>query len=484
MLDGYTEVLKENPSDYFTLYQRGAQYYQLSLYDQALNDIAKAITLTPDKEKDMLIQEYSLLSDIYIELKEYGKALDSVDKSLDLSPDNYADLYKKGNICLYMKKPQEAYDAFRSMRRLKTRSQEASFGMAKAAIMMGHNDEARQLMTEAQDADPSNYLTYCRIGDLKCDLGDYESAAADYLSAFSLANDPQRPLESLINLAQKDYPAFNTAIQYVISRTDNRLPLYFLAGNIALNTGHYREAKNALGDLLKIPEAQEGNVYAAMARACMALGDLEEAQTNIDLSLIKAPSSANYTTKSEIELAKGNKAGSLISARKAHNADPQSNEALLALALAATANEETKEAMDALNEAVMNDAEDLRALLIRGWLNTDILKNSKAGISDYSRAASASPENMPGIAWKALAQNFAGKKMDADSTIEKYFKQNPNPSVNDMYYAAVYYAQSGNLEKAVEYIQQAKENGFQNVYLLEIDNTANLNISPLRKLMK
>lgn len=480
MLDGYTEVLRENPSDYFTLYQRGAQYYQLSMYDQALNDLMKALSVTPHEEKDMLNREYSLLADINIEIKDYEKALDNVNKALNLQPDNYADLYKKGNICLYLNRGQDAYDAFRSMQRLKTRSQEASFGMAKAAIMLGNFDEARRLMQQAQDADPSNYLTFCRVGDLKRDLGDDESAAADYLSAFSLSTDSSRPLESLIALANANYPAFNSAITYALSRSDNQLPLYFLKGNISLTSGHYAEAKEALGQLLKSKEGQEGEVYAAMARACYALNQLDEAQTNADISIISSPSQANYVTKSKIELAKGNPAAALLSARKATAFANSDNESLKACALAAAANGDTKEALANLNEAVMNNPADLDALMIRGWVNTELLKDAKAGVADYTRVATASPESIHDFAWKALAQSKTGKKLDADATMQKAL--GVNPSAEDLYYAAVYYTQSGNLEKGLEFIEKAKANGFQNIYLLDKDNTADLNIAPLRKL--
>lgn len=482
MLDGYTEVLKENPSDYFTLYQRGAQYYQLSLYEQALNDLQKALSLTPEKEKDMVNREYSLLADISIEMKDYAKALEYVNNALALEPDNYSDLYKKGNICLYLGKGEDAYNAFKSMNRLKSRSQEASFGMARACIMMDRKDEAMDLMQQAQEADPSNYITFCRIGDLKHELGNDEAAVADYLSAFSLASDNSRPLESLIKVAFSNYPAFNTAIDYAINRTDNRLPLYFLKGNIALSSGQFSQAREALGEVLKSTDGQEGDVYAQMARACLALEALGEAQTNIDLALVKTPSSANYTTKAEIELAKGNPAAAVLAARKAKLADPQNNDALAVLALSAVATGDTKEAQEALSEAIINDPSDLYALMLRGWLNTDVKKDNKAGMSDYSRAAASAAESFPNIAWKALAQSKSGKKLDADSTIEKGVKD--NNSKNDLYYAAVYYAQTGNLEKAAEYVERAKANGFQNEYLLYSNNTADLNLAPVRHLIK
>ena len=63
MLNGYTEILKSNPKDYQTLYERAAQYYQISQYDNALNDLTKAIEYTPAKDKDMRLSEFSLLAD-------------------------------------------------------------------------------------------------------------------------------------------------------------------------------------------------------------------------------------------------------------------------------------------------------------------------------------------------------------------------------------------------------------------------------------
>lgn len=480
MLDGYGEILRENPNDYFTLYQRGAQFYQLSRYDEALNDIAKALACTPAKDTGMLAQEYSLMADINIELKEYDKALTNVNKALEINPQNYADLYKKGNICLYLKRPEEAYSAFNSLLRLKTRSQEAFFGMARADIQMGKTEDARELMKQAQDADPSNYVTFCRLGDLKRELGDNEAAAADYLSAFSLADDPSRPLESLISLAFDNYKAFDTAITYALSLTDNRAPLYFLKGNIALASGNYEEARSALGELLSMPEGREGDVYAQMARACLALDKLGEAQTNIDLSLIKSPSAANYVTKSEIELASGNPAAAALSARKALLADPQSTDAMIASALAAAAQGEGREALRALNEAVMNDPGDLYLLMLRAWVNANVLNDNKAAVADYARVASAQADAMPDAAWKALAQSRSGKKLDADTTVERAI--NEDSSKDDLFYAAIYYAQSGNLDKASAMLDRAKAKGFANIHKLKSDNTADLNIAPIRHL--
>lgn len=51
VLRGYREILNENPKDYITLYQRATQYYNLSMYDEALVDIIKALDYTPKRER-------------------------------------------------------------------------------------------------------------------------------------------------------------------------------------------------------------------------------------------------------------------------------------------------------------------------------------------------------------------------------------------------------------------------------------------------
>ena len=97
MLNGYSELLKENPKDYQTLYERAAQYYSLSRYEEAHSDLMKAIEYTPAKEKTLRESELSLMADVAIEMKNYELALKSIDEALQLSPANYAYTYKKGN---------------------------------------------------------------------------------------------------------------------------------------------------------------------------------------------------------------------------------------------------------------------------------------------------------------------------------------------------------------------------------------------------
>lgn len=482
ILDTYAEALAQNPKDYLTLYDRAATYFGLAMYDDALTDIGNAIVNTPAKEAEQLAAEYSLMADIEIQLKEYGKALTTVEKSIELTPEPYAELYRKGNICLYLDRPEEAWKAFSSMQRLKSRSQEAYFGMAKADIMMGKKDEAKTLIKQAQDADPNSWVTYCRTGDLYRDLGEDENAAADYLSAFSLADGSPRPMESLINLGRDNYPAVASAINYALKKTDNPVPLDFLKANIAYITGNYTDALEGFNDLLKNNEAQIASIYSRAAQSALALNKTDVAEEYIGKAVFEAPTAENYIIQSDILRAAGKNEAAFGSATKAKGAEPHNPKALTAVALTRMAFGDWEEAVEALNEAIINDATDLRPLMLRAYILNTKLKNAKGAAADYARVANSPAETFPDVALKAMAKSLNGKKLDGDAIIEQALTQNTGKDA--AYWAAVYYANTGSLEKGAGQLKRARGLGYQNLYNIEVNTEGNLNIAPVRHLLK
>lgn len=482
MLDGYEEILKENPKDYQTLFERASQYYQLGQFDNAFNDIAKALQNTPEKDTEMWMREYGLLADISIAAKDYEKALSATEKALTIKSDSYPDLYKKGNILLYLNQPEEAYRAFSSMQRLKSRSQEAYCGMARACIMQNKLSEAKELIKEAENADPSNYITYCRVGDLYNEMGEAENAATNYIMAFSLSRNPQRPIQSLVDLSKKNYQGVATALDYAVSKTSNKVPLYFLRGNLAFNSGHFADAEKAYSELLKLNEGREAGVYSEMARTLLALDKPEEAIANISQAIILNPRADYFVTKAQALRRSGQSAAALLEAGKAMNADPNSVDAMIEYAKDAIAGLNKDAALTTLNEAVMTAPDNLEALLLRAYLYDNILSNGKQAVMDYNRAAAMPAENFPDAAYKAIAKAKSGKKLDADAIVEAALKDHSDNE--SLYYAAVYYAQTGGLQKAQELLEKAVSKGYSNLYNLKSNNEANLNIAPARHLLK
>lgn len=482
MLDGYTELINENPKDYQSLYERAAQYYQLSLYDQALNDLTRALKYTPEKEKDFRLAELNLLADVATETGDYELALKSINDALAIEPSNYAGIYKKGNILLHLNRPEEAYRTFSSMQSLKSRSQEAYFGMAKACIQQKNFDEAKDLMKEAEAAAPTASITYSRIGDLYNDMEMPQEAATNYLIAFNLGDDSGRPLESLIELAEKNYPAVDEALNFVIEKSDNKMTPLFLKGNIALESGNYSQAESAFEQLLQIPQAESAGVYAQAARAKLALGKADEAVKMADEALNLEEESEPYVTKTYANLAQGNNAQALMDATTGVSLDLDKSEAHMARAEAMLALKDYKSAIDLLNNIVMVEPDNMAALMLRAYANEAAGNPLKNVMADYNRVTGLDALSFPDTAIKGIAKYKTGKKLDADAIVEQGLAENSDKDA--LYWAAVYYAQTGDLEKAKELADKAIYEGFQNQYLLKQSSTPGLNLAPIRHLLK
>lgn len=483
MLNGYTELLRENPKDYQTLYERAAQYYRLSQYDDASNDLIKAIEYTPAKEKDLRLSEFTLMADVAIETHNYELALKSVNDALEIDPQNYANIYKKGNILLHLNRPDEAYKTFSSMQTLRSRSQEAYFGMAKACILKGDFSEAEDLMKEAENADPSSYLTYCRLGDLYLDMNQPENAATNYLLGFNLSDNSRRPLESLIDLADKNYNAVAAALDFAISKTDAPLPTLFLKGNIACESGNFGQAVEAFDRLLGFPEGQTAGVYYQAAKSKLGMNDLIGANEYINKALTLELNPEYYLIKSKIELAEGKSANALTNAENALRISADFTEALITKAEAQIASSDPKGAVNTLNEAIMIAPDNMKALLLRAYVNESLNNDAKAAVGDYNRIIMEDAEDFPAVVIKGIAQSKAGKRIDADATIQDATSSKPEDK-DALYWIAVYYAQTGNLEKGKEFLDRAQYAGFQNLYDLRSASTPWLTIAPLRHLLK
>lgn len=481
VLDGYAQILKEDPKDYQTLYERASQYYNLSEYSKSLEDIEKAIKYTPSKETTLLEREYSLLADISIQMNDYDKAYTATEKALSLNPESYGNLYKMGNILLYQNRPNDAYKAFQGLQRLQSRSSEAFFGMARAAAMMGNKNEAETLMKQAAENDPSNYVTYCRLGDLYVELGEPEKAATNYLAAYSMANDPTRPLESLVDLSRTKYSAVDKALEYAISVSESKIPMYYMRASLANESGNFAEAERSCKELLALPDGMDASVYRMLAQAQHALNKDTDALENIDKALKYKPIADNYALKSEI-LLNSNKSAALAEAEKGLGVDATNEACVLAGARAAILNGDYDKGLSLLNTAVMTDPGNVEALVTRAYLNTELLKDGKLGSLDYSRASSQETESFPGLAYLAIAKAKSGKSVDANTLIENYLKEHSN--ADDCYYAAVYYAQTSQLEKAKAMVDKALAQGYQNVYNLNISQLPGFNLQPIRYLLK
>lgn len=483
VLDGYAQLLKENPKDYESLYERAGQFYQLGMVEEARKDLEGALQYTPKKETTLIEREYTLLSAVDSSLGRYDEALASVNEALSLKPGDYWNTYRKGDILLSLGRNDEAYRAFSGMQSMKSRSQEAYYGMARAAIARQDLRDAEDLIKELKDADPTNPNTFIRLGNLYRQMNQPENASANYIVSIAMGAPTARPLTALNEIAATNYKAVAQALDFAIDKADeNKTIMLFLKGNIAMDSGNYYDAEEAFQQLLKYPDGKIAGVYNSLATVRLALGNLTGATEAVNQSINLGASADNHLLKAEIEMASGNYHGAIVDANEAAKLDPNNVNAYIVSGEAYALSGNGDDAISQLNKAIMIEPDNLKALLTRAYTYQEVLKNSKQAVIDFNRIILEQPTEFPGIAIKGIAQSKAGKKMDGDALVTKALSG--TPSAEDLYWGAVYYAQTGNLERAKELADQAEFQGFRNQNLLKKSATPWLNLSPISHLMK
>ena len=483
VLRDYADILAENPKDYLTLYDRASLYYEIGEYARALSDIDMALEYTPETETDYRIAEYSLQADILTVQKKYSEALDAVKKALALNPVSAPELYKSGNLNLLLNKPEDALSAFQALQRENPRSQEAFYGMAKAYAMMGNVQDAERMIEEIGNLGKQSFVTYCRIGDLYSDMGNIAEATTNYAIAFTMEEKNSRPVESLKLLAHKYPDQVMQALDNTIASNQDNLLLNYLKAMLAFDGGMYAQAERACKDLAGSMEEESAAVYRMMAMAQLAQNNMAEANQSIAVAEKLAPDDAGvFLDKAEILMSQ-NPEQAFLAAKSALGNNRHDEAAMLTAAKAAILAKNYDEAKNLLGEIILTNPSNAEALLIRGYLLSEFMDDGKSGVSDFTRAGNITQNpTVKDMVYAAMGKSFTNKKLDADGLINDAISK-AGKDKDALYLIAVYYAQTGNLEKAKEYVDRAMLNGYSNMYNLKANPQPLLNLAPIRHLM-
>lgn len=483
VLQNYADILAQNPRDYQTLYDRATQYMELGDYVRALSDIDMALDCTPASDSDYRLAEYSLKGDIMTAQKNYAGAIEATNAALAISPTSQADLYKLGNLYLLTNQPADALKAFQSLQRENSRSQEAFYGMAKAQAMLGNTLEAENLIKEVEALGKQSFITYCRIGDLYSDMGNVKEATTNYVIAYTMTDDSQRPLSSLKLLMKKNPNLVLETLEGIIASKPDNVALNYIEAILAYDAGMYAVAEKACKELASKLEEDSPAVYRMMALSQLALNKTSEAKDAIGVAERLAPGATGMLLdKAEVFLIQDPQ----VAWEAASQAVSQSSNDELALISGAKAGMmagKYPEAMNYLNEVVLSNPSNGEALLLRGYLNEEYLNDGKAAVGDYTRAGNIHQSGaVSDLIFAALGKAKSGKKLDSDGMIAEAVQKAGNDK-DLLYLIAVYYAQTGNLEKAKEFADKAVANGYANVYNLKTNTEPLFNLAPIHHLM-
>ena len=476
----YDRLLKEDPKDYETYFNRANEYYKRNQYTKALSDIDNALQYTPESNKDLRLQEYSLRANINMMMDKKEEALKDITTAFLLSPNDYVICYQKANLELELDHFLEAKEGFKRLQRINSRSTEALVGLARVAVKENNIGLANDYINKAVELDQTNSNIYVRRASIRKSMGNNAGSVEDLLIAISLDNNNTTAYKDLNEMANEDYRAVMTGVSNVISQVPEQGMYYYIRGYIAMDHYHYVSALSDFEYIIKNHLYNYAGIYRNAAVCHLNLVQYEQALENINQAIsMEEKNAKSYQVKAEILLAQKNYAEALNCINKAIEKGEENEESFVIKGRALTGSGDYIEASSAFGEASMHSPSSPLPYLYRGFVLERYLNSEESAKIFYTRAFKTSEENNTIYSLAGFALYKSGDKEAADKWVETMLDAGDNDgSVN--YYSACYYSMTGDTEKALQCAEKSVNLGFGSLYLWNEYDEGLINVSAIR----
>lgn len=482
VLGVYEEELRENPRDYNILMSRADEYYRHSEYIRALADVDKVLEYAPATEEDVRLRAYILRAGIQNETKHPDKALADLVEAAKIAPDSYTVIYQKANTEYLLGRYGDAKADFQRCVRLNNRTPEAYIGLARIAVKENNLGTANEMLASAVNLDPNNAEIYVRRASVRRLMGDHNGAVEDLILAISSDNKHPKAMEELIDYGNTNYPATMAGLSNAVAQAPQVGMFRYIRAMIAQAHFHYLAAIADYQTILKENLYNYHGIYASIAECHFCLGNYTEALDYIDRALGMTRDVASYfVLRSQIlrALKSCDEAIKAGAAALAVNRDDCPALAEMAMAYACAGNYD--EASNLLGEAMLTDAESPVYPMLRAWVYAKHLNRPEAADQLYRTVAEMdhfyidNPRSL-----KGFALLFLGEKDQARRWMDNIIATVADYDGLIHYYGACFYAQAGDIDKAMECAQKALDLGYANYHNWTEASDGGVNVGPLR----
>ena len=482
VLNVYNDELRSDPDNYNVLFRRAHLFYGQNQYNQAMADISKALPLIPKSDSDLLCQAYTLRANIYLMTGDNQAALDDLTEACRLDPTSYTLLYQKANTEYLLGNYSEAKEDYKRLQRYHNRSLESLVGLARVAVNENNLGLANEYVDEAVALYPSEAEAYIRRASVRRLLGNMTGAVDDLILALAVDKNSSHAISEIVAISHVDYNAVISALSSAISQAPEVGIYIYIRASIQQAHYHYLQAAADFNEIIDRNLYNYHGIHASLAECYYGLARFEKALQEINYAIGSTADNASYyVTRSRIRLAMGDDRNAMESAMMAQEKNPDLNSALVQKGLCALAQREFNAASDYIGEATLNDPSDARLYILRGWILAHDLNRPADASTFYKRAAEATdyPESVNSL--KGFALLADGDTEGARRWIDDAMSSTAvDVDGRRHFLAAALYSQLGDLDKALRMAEVALERGYGSLYDWKFDDTANINVEPLR----
>lgn len=476
----YDEELAKNPYDYALLYSRANQYFINGEYLKSLEDINNAFKYMPQSDQSTLFESYVLRAKIYVIRNEQENAIRDLKMANSIKPTDQHTILLLGNMCIENGDLETAKTSYRTLLRMNSLDYNALAGLAKVAVKEGDYDEAANYANRAVDLFPAEPRVYLNRSDVLVMMNDYKGAAQDVISAISVSNDMSDALSRLVVMSDTNYDDVIAALAYSIDKAPDVGMFYYIRAVVAMEHNHYSAGLKDLNAIINKKLYDYHGIYYYAALANFNLSRYVEALNRVNTAIMmNADKPDYYVLKAQIQSAMGMTKDGLQSVYMALGINPNNIDALREKSLLNILDGNYKDALTAINEALLNDPTIAENLLLRAWLCKTYLKGETTAKNDYNKVLALDDDiySLRGVALCGL-----GKTEEAKAWADKIVADYPMAGGESYYTASVVYALCGDTEKALDLLESALANGYGNYYTVYDYREGEVNLLPLRSL--
>lgn len=483
LMNVYDQLLDEDPHDPETLFRRGSEYYNISDYVRALDDVNNALKYMDPADTDFRQQALVLRAKVLMMQKKYDRAVEDLNEVLTNDPTDYLSYFQRANAYYNLDRLAESKRDFQMLRQINPRSQEALFGLARIAVKENNLGVASELCDMAVAITPANSDVYLHRAAVRSEMGNYQGAVDDYIYALSTDTESTLPaLRSLVQLSRKQYPVVISGLTEAIRKAPRNGLFYYIRGMIAQGHCNYLAAIADYDIIINNKLDSYAGINGSLAECYYYLGRYDVALLNIDYAIGGTDqNSYYYMFKSRIERAMGNPEEAVKAANAALVTDAEFSDALIAKALAQLDLDESADASVTLSEVAMNEPENALAFLLRGWVLATYRNQPKPANQAWERILDMDYDFDDVRSLKGFALLYLDRKDEAEAWMKRVLDTADDFDGEINYYAACLYSNMGMLDRAFRHAEASLEKGYANYHAWTKASDANINCAPLRK---
>jgi tetratricopeptide (TPR) repeat protein len=283
-IDALSEQIAKNPKNDSLLVSRAAAFYKEGLFDEAIKDMARAMTI------DSINPNYHhILADIYMDNNNSRLALKTMERAVELHPERIPTLLKLAEYQLIVKQNQESIKTTSRILQIDKQNAEAFLMMGLNLKEMGEKDRAIAAFKNAVAADADLVDGWVNIGILLDEKKDKK--ALEYLeTALRIDSTSEEALHAKAQYFQnRNQLKEAIAIYKQIPRFDkNNADAFYNIGLLYMDLDSIRQAKNNFNIAVNVdPQYILGYFYRGVASE--KLGELKEAKADFEQTINLSP---------------------------------------------------------------------------------------------------------------------------------------------------------------------------------------------------